>query len=166
MWLRSGLYRIRALPCGQREGQIDTLRPHPRGSLCTHIRPHPRGSLCTHITGPCVLQWGTLDFHARSLANLKTAMRRTRKLCAVILDTLGRECLANSQPRLDSPASPVYDRKLSAQPRDKAKLPSALLQGSTECIKSSALRQKNGAGLPEMIPRGRLKWRQRLLGTK
>jgi len=46
-------------------------------------------------------------------------MHRTRKLCAVIVETLGQECLANSQPRLEPSSTPVYDRKLSAQPRDK-----------------------------------------------
>jgi hypothetical protein len=69
------------------------------------------------------LQWGTLEYHVKSLNNLQTAMHRTRKLCAVIVDTLGRECLANNQPNLDSPLRPIYGRKLSAQPRDKVLMP-------------------------------------------
>ena len=35
-------------------------------------------------------QWGSLDFHRASLANLAEAMARTRKLCAIMLDTSGR----------------------------------------------------------------------------
>ena len=31
------------------------------------------------------MQWGTLDFHRRSLQNLQEAMRRTRKLCATMV---------------------------------------------------------------------------------
>lgn len=37
-----------------------------------------------------LLQWGSLDFHRNSLANLAEAMARTRKLCAIMLDTSGR----------------------------------------------------------------------------
>jgi hypothetical protein len=37
------------------------------------------------------MQWGSLPFHLQSLRNLSQAMLRTRKLCAVMVDTLGRE---------------------------------------------------------------------------
>jgi hypothetical protein len=39
------------------------------------------------------LTWGPIDYHRRSLDNLQEAMRRTRKLCAIMLDTLGREVM-------------------------------------------------------------------------
>ena len=72
------------------------------------------------------MQWGTPQFHAKSLANLQAAVQRTGKLCAVIVDTQGRECVANSQPRLDAASTPIYDRKLSVQPKDKVPLPCQL----------------------------------------
>jgi hypothetical protein len=37
------------------------------------------------------LTWGPIEYHRRSLDNLQTAMRQSRKLCAIVLDTLGRE---------------------------------------------------------------------------
>lgn len=39
------------------------------------------------------LTWGPIDYHRRSLDNLQEAMRRTRRLCAIMLDTLGREVM-------------------------------------------------------------------------
>lgn len=41
------------------------------------------------------LQWGPLEFHKKSLVNLGEAMRRTRKLCAVMVDIVGREIVLN-----------------------------------------------------------------------
>ena len=43
--------------------------------------------LCTRFD----LTWGPIEYHRRSLDNLQTAMKHTRKLCAIMLDTLGRE---------------------------------------------------------------------------
>jgi hypothetical protein len=37
------------------------------------------------------LTWGPIEYHRRSLDNLQAAMRKSRKLCAIVLDTLGRE---------------------------------------------------------------------------
>jgi pyruvate kinase len=37
------------------------------------------------------VQWGSIRFHRQSLKNLGAAMLKTRKICAVMLDTLGRE---------------------------------------------------------------------------
>ncbi|KAF6256496.1 pyruvate kinase [Scenedesmus sp. NREL 46B-D3] len=39
------------------------------------------------------LTWGGLDFHRATLAALNTAMANTKKLCAVVLSTLGREVM-------------------------------------------------------------------------
>eukprot|EP00878_Enallax_costatus_P008141 GHUV01008513.1.p1 GENE.GHUV01008513.1~~GHUV01008513.1.p1 ORF type:complete len:786 (+),score=206.32 GHUV01008513.1:278-2635(+) len=39
------------------------------------------------------LTWGGPEFHIRTLEALGTAMKRTKKLCAIILDTLGREMM-------------------------------------------------------------------------
>jgi hypothetical protein len=40
---------------------------------------------------------GPLDFHRNSLLNLSEAMRRTRRLCATVIDTMGRELMIRGQ---------------------------------------------------------------------
>jgi hypothetical protein len=40
---------------------------------------------------------GPLEFHRNSLLNLAEAMRRTRKLCATVIDTMGRELMIRGQ---------------------------------------------------------------------
>jgi hypothetical protein len=40
---------------------------------------------------------GPLDFHRNSLLNLSEAMRRTRRLCATVIDTMGRELMVRGQ---------------------------------------------------------------------
>lgn len=47
------------------------------------------------------LTWGPIEYHRRSLDNLQEAMRRTRRLCAVVLDTLGREVMVRRPFRID-----------------------------------------------------------------
>jgi hypothetical protein len=42
---------------------------------------------------PLGLQWGQVQYHEQSLKNLQEAMKLTKKLCAVVVDTLGREML-------------------------------------------------------------------------
>lgn len=56
-----------------------------------------------------VRQWGTLDYHKQSLNNLTEAMRKTRKLCAVMVDTIGRELIINREARLDERGWPVHE---------------------------------------------------------
>lgn len=38
-------------------------------------------------------QWAPIEYHRTSLLNLQEAMRRTKRLCAVMLDCLGRELM-------------------------------------------------------------------------
>jgi hypothetical protein len=47
------------------------------------------------LTAAAAPQWGPLAFHKKSLLNLGEAMRRTRKLCAVMVDVVGREIVLN-----------------------------------------------------------------------
>lgn len=64
----------------------------------------------------CMLvQWGTLDYHKRSLQNLNEAMRRTRKLCAVMLDTTGREIMVMREHEIDEKGWPehVHDMQVT-----------------------------------------------------
>lgn len=45
------------------------------------------------------LTWGPLEFHRKSLANLQQAMRKSRRLCCTMVDTLGRELMIRRQVR-------------------------------------------------------------------
>ncbi|GBF87464.1 pyruvate kinase [Raphidocelis subcapitata] len=53
------------------------------------------------------LTWGPIEYHRRSLDNLQEAMRRTRKLCAIMLDTLGREVMIRRPFRIDDDGWPT-----------------------------------------------------------
>lgn len=68
--------------------------------LCVLLPPFTPSTLCV-----CYyrfdLTWGPLEYHRRSLDNLQAAMRKTRKLCAIVLDTLGREVMIRRPFRLE-----------------------------------------------------------------
>ncbi|KAK2076476.1 hypothetical protein QBZ16_001001 [Prototheca wickerhamii] len=49
------------------------------------------GATCARID----LTWNSLEYHKKSLANLMEAMKRTRRLCAVMVDVQGREITIN-----------------------------------------------------------------------
>ncbi|KAK9861213.1 hypothetical protein WJX84_011545 [Apatococcus fuscideae] len=67
----------------------------------------------------CDLTWGSIDFHRRSLENLNEAMRRTRKLCAIMLDTVGRELIVERGAHLDETGWPIHDSNVSIAPNSK-----------------------------------------------
>ncbi len=68
-------------------------------------------------------QWGSLDFHKKSLSNLGEAMRKTRKLCAVVIDTIGRELIVN-RPTVDEVDGwPKFDKGISVKAEDKVERP-------------------------------------------
>ncbi|CAL8472137.1 g11679 [Coccomyxa elongata] len=82
----------------------------------------------------CDLTWGSLDFHKKSLSNLGEAMRKTRKLCAVVIDTIGRELIVN-RPTVDEVDGwPKFDKGISVKAEDKVILSTkegAKLEGNT-----------------------------------
>ena len=47
------------------------------------------------------MQWGSVDYHRQSLRNLQKASQQTRTMCAVILDTVGRELMIRRDFTLD-----------------------------------------------------------------
>lgn len=49
------------------------------------------------FTNGAVSYAGPLDFHRNSLLNLGEAMRRTHRLCATVIDTMGRELMIKGQ---------------------------------------------------------------------
>ena len=68
------------------------------------------------------MQWGTLDYHKRSLTNLTEAMHKTHKLCAVMVDTIGRELIINREAKLDERGWPVHEgQPISVKTGDKVR---------------------------------------------
>jgi len=59
------------------------------------------------------LTWGTIDFHRRSLANLNTAMSLTKRLCAVWMDTTGREILVRRETESNESGWPRLEGSLT-----------------------------------------------------
>lgn len=60
------------------------------------------GVTCARID----LTWAPIDYHRHSLQNLVEAMRRTRRLCAVMLDSLGREIMVKRKYGVDETGWP------------------------------------------------------------
>lgn len=77
--------------------------------LCCSVPPTP----------DCLLQWGPVEYHKKSLHNLQLAIKQTRRLCAVLLDTLGRELMIRRSYTLDEQGWPkhegVFDVKRGAE---------------------------------------------------
>lgn len=71
----------------------------------------------------CGAQWGSLDFHKKSLANLGEAMKRTRKLCAVMIDTIGRELIINRPHTEEADGWPKFEAGISVNAGDKVPSP-------------------------------------------
>lgn len=67
----------------------------------------------------CDLTWGTLDFHRLSLRNLNEAMRKTRKLCAVMLDTTGREIMVMREHEIDEKGWPEHVNQMEVKEGQK-----------------------------------------------
>ncbi|KXZ56864.1 hypothetical protein GPECTOR_1g78 [Gonium pectorale] len=55
------------------------------------------------------LTWGPLEYHKRSLTNLNAAMKRVRRMCAVMVDTLGREMLIKRRFTLGPDGWPQHE---------------------------------------------------------
>ncbi|KAK9805287.1 hypothetical protein WJX72_011225 [[Myrmecia] bisecta] len=70
----------------------------------------------------CDLTWGTLEFHRKSLENLHEAMLRTRKLCAVMLDTTGREIVIDRDTVPDENGWLEHTTDLTIEAQDKVVL--------------------------------------------
>lgn len=48
-----------------------------------------------------LMQYGSVEYHKQSLRNLQAAVRKTRRLCAVVLDTFGRELVIRREYAVD-----------------------------------------------------------------
>ena len=54
-------------------------------------------------------------------------MHKTRKLCAIMIDTIGRELLINREAKLDESGWPVHEHVLSVKVNDKVPSATSLL---------------------------------------
>lgn len=61
------------------------------------------------------LQWGPVEYHKKSLENLQLAIKKTRRLCAVLLDTLGRELMIRRSYTLDERGWPKHEAALDVR---------------------------------------------------
>lgn len=69
------------------------------------------GATCARID----LTWAPIEYHRLSLQNLQEAMRRTKRLCAVMLDSLGREIMVRRAYGVDESGWPgIFDRLVIA----------------------------------------------------
>eukprot|EP00967_Tisochrysis_lutea_P101958 scaffold153262_cov18-Tisochrysis_lutea.AAC.2 len=62
---------------------------------CQTPQPTPCANSRSMLTGP-------LEFHRNSLQHLSEAMRRTRRLCSTVIDTMGRELMVRGQWQVDN----------------------------------------------------------------
>ncbi|GAB4821631.1 hypothetical protein N2152v2_008677 [Parachlorella kessleri] len=104
--LDSGVHR----ECGGKDPVLITLGP-----ACQDVEVLARmleaGVTCARID----LTWGTKEYHRRSLRNLSEAMRRTRRLCSVWLDTMGREMVVRRKVEYDEGGWPAHGESLKAE---------------------------------------------------
>ena len=56
----------------------------------------------------------------KSLANLAEAMKRTRKLCAVMIDSVGRELIINRPTTDEEDGWPTFEAGISVEANQKA----------------------------------------------
>ena len=63
-----------------------------------------------------LLQWGTLEYHQQSLRNLEEAVRRSRVMCAIMVDTLGRELMIRRPFSLNEDGWPVHNQASLSMP--------------------------------------------------
>ncbi|GIL75743.1 hypothetical protein Vretimale_15284 [Volvox reticuliferus] len=59
------------------------------------------------------LTWGPLDFHRKSLHNLQLAMRKSRRLCCTMVDTLGRELMIRRQVKIGEDGWPIHEESFT-----------------------------------------------------
>ena len=69
------------------------------------------GMTCARID----LTWAPIEYHKVSLKNLQEAMKRTRRLCAVMLDTLGRELMIRRKYGVDENGWPGIFEQLNVK---------------------------------------------------
>jgi pyruvate kinase len=78
------------------------------------------------------LTWGPPEYHVQSLRNLQEAMLRTKRLCATIVDTVGREVVVRTEHELDEEGWPIHTTVTHIEAGQEVRLtsdPNARLSG-------------------------------------
>ena len=83
--------------CGCGTKVVVTIGPATH-SVDTMIKLLENGMACARMD----LTWGTVEYHRSSLKNLAAAMKATRRLCGVWIDTSGREIVIQRPTKIDS----------------------------------------------------------------
>mmetsp|Transcript_6339 Transcript_6339/g.18214 ORF Transcript_6339/g.18214 Transcript_6339/m.18214 type:complete len:686 (+) Transcript_6339:188-2245(+) len=68
------------------------------------------------------LTWGTLEYHKQTLRNVAEASKRTHKLCAVMVDTLGREIVVQRPSTRGPDGWPVHEECVDVKAGGKVTL--------------------------------------------
>jgi len=100
-----------------------------------------------------MLQWGSLGFHKKSLANLAEAMKRTRKLCAVMVDSVGRELIINRPTQDDDDGWPTFEAGIAVEANQKAclsfhSIPACIRNLPPGALTASSLQEEEDGGWP------------------
>ena len=102
---------------------------HPLPEALAACKPAP--------CAPLHAQWGSQEYHKQSLRNLREATQRTKRMCAVLLDTIGRELIIRREYTLDD------EVRCTALKLPKAWLPPlGLLEGQRQIHVEAAQCQK------------------------
>eukprot|EP00191_Tetraselmis_sp_GSL018_P014592 CAMPEP_0177587594 /NCGR_PEP_ID=MMETSP0419_2-20121207/5743_1 /TAXON_ID=582737 /ORGANISM="Tetraselmis sp., Strain GSL018" /LENGTH=602 /DNA_ID=CAMNT_0019077671 /DNA_START=248 /DNA_END=2054 /DNA_ORIENTATION=+ len=80
------------------------------------------------------LTWGNVEFHKRSLRNLAEACKRTKRLCGVMVDTLGREVYVKREFEHDSMGWPVSREALEFKKGHQVTLTTRDAEASSELL--------------------------------
>ena len=130
---------VSLLESGLAAARVDlTVRIHANACLIQKVDTatifdfQPVMNASTNCWARMCLQWGSLEYHKQSLRNLQAATQKTKSLCAVILDTVGRELMIKRDYELDDevcthcPPKPLLN---SGQASDIAFIKARVLAG-------------------------------------
>mmetsp|Transcript_33774 Transcript_33774/g.60980 ORF Transcript_33774/g.60980 Transcript_33774/m.60980 type:complete len:646 (-) Transcript_33774:934-2871(-) len=95
------------------------------------------------------LTWGPLDFHRKSLQNLQFAMKKSRRLCATMVDTLGRELMIRRQVKIGEDGWPIHEESFNVTAGQEV-----ILTTRSDVTASSNILPITYSGFTEMAEKG------------
>eukprot|EP00892_Ulva_mutabilis_P010259 jgi/Ulvmu1/7605/UM038_0030.1 len=103
------------------------------------------GGTCARVD----LTWGSLQFHQQSLRNLAKAMLKTRRLCAVMVDTLGREIFIRREYEIGEDGWPKHGSSVTIGKGDIITLTT-----NPNAVQTDTIFPVNYEKLPDMVQQG------------
>lgn len=64
-----------------------------------------------------------MDFHKKSLSNLQAAIKKTRNMCAVMLDSIGREMFVKRKSIIGEDGWPYHDEIYHVEENQRVRSP-------------------------------------------